>query len=280
MDHRSKLLASYTIFLILVSGCSEEKPKVPEHISKLNNLNVYSADAEPLYDITFEQQITYRDTDEVMFSPRIGKVEVDIRDRVYILDYGQNKIPVFDSDGSYLQSVGRKGRGPGEFLSLREIQVGDRNLHVLDTEQTKVSVFDLETFEHVKDVNISFEDSENKPSWLERTRKNRTYYQPNDFFSLSEGNYLITFSDNGVAIADNLPGRTYEMSLFNPEDGKYISHNVLSFDWTGGVLVYKHNEGTRVMFRVPYKRTSQYDYSNGQLVYGWTEDFLCSNFMT
>ncbi len=74
----------------------------------------------------------------------------------------------------------------------------------------------------------------------------------------------------------NLPGRRYEFSLFGTEEDNYLRHNVLSFDWTGGVRLIKQagSNRTSISFFVPYKRRSHFDYANSTLVHGWTEHFL------
>lgn len=173
-----------------------------------------------------------------------------------------------------MQSLGRPGRGPGEFTYPWEIRAKDGKLHVIDSRQTKISIFDQQTLEHRKDINISLEKSEKKPTWMARTQKHGTHYRPNNIYPLSNDGYLVVFSDNGVAMADNLPQRKYELSLFDAGTGSYPRHDLLSFDWTGKVLVHERERGRQIMFDVPYKRSSQFDVANGRLVHGWTEDFL------
>ncbi len=274
MIRLSRSILSLTISTIIIVGCSgQTEADVPEHIKKLEKLTIYEADAQPEYEISLEPEITFRDTGRVRFGRIIRWVEADSKGHTYILDNTENTIHVFNSEGEYLDSIGREGRGPGEFMLVADYQVDDQFLHVLDRRQRKISVFHTTDFEHQRDINVDINEKENKPSWLDRVRQNRTAYFPNDFYPLSNGNYLVIFSDNGVAVADNLPGRTYEFSGFNPEEEAY-SHGLLSFDWTGGVLVNESNNVTTVRFDVPYKRKSEFDVENGQLVYGWTENFL------
>jgi len=112
------------------------------------------------------------------------------------------------------------------------------------------------------------------PTWIDRMRKNKHNYLPNEFFFRPDGRFYVIFSDKGVSTAVNIPGRTYEFSLYSIDKEKYIRHDLRSFPWTGGVLIQERKNRAMVFFQVPYKLTSQFDYSNGQLVYGWSEDFL------
>ena len=46
---------------------------------------------------------------------RIEDIGVDNQGNIYVLDAGSHRIQKYGSDGSYLQTIGRKGQGPGEF---------------------------------------------------------------------------------------------------------------------------------------------------------------------
>ena len=267
---------SKTITMILLFfslwGCSARKTnQVPERIRKLKNLTVYSPDVKPAYKITLDKDAVYGDTTGVVLSPRITGVAVDNRKRTYIADLAAKRIDVFNPDGSFLQSLGRNGRGPGEFQLVYKIKIKDNYLYALGYSLQKISVFNLLTMQLVRDDEISLDKiSGNKPAWVSRTLKHKWLYRATNFYVFPNGNYLIFFSDDAVAFGNNLRGRTYEASIFSPDSEKYLEHNVFSFPWTGGVLVHKGI----IMFHVPYKRMSQFGYANGQLVYGWTGDFL------
>lgn len=57
-------------------------------------------------------------------------VAVDRRGRVLV--WSEAEISVFDSTGTYLRTVGRRGEGPGEYQSISHIDVGPRYIHVFD----------------------------------------------------------------------------------------------------------------------------------------------------
>ncbi|MBQ4127794.1 MAG: 6-bladed beta-propeller [Alistipes sp.] len=53
--------------------------------------------------------------------------------KLIVVDKGNNKILVFDATtGKFLNCVGHQGRGPKEFISLRDVVVADGKLYVLD----------------------------------------------------------------------------------------------------------------------------------------------------
>ncbi len=54
-----------------------------------------------------------------------------IDDKFFLLDMNSDLL-TFDSNGKFLYKVGTKGRGPGEYLSIRDFQVVDSVIFVLD----------------------------------------------------------------------------------------------------------------------------------------------------
>ncbi|MCG2588219.1 6-bladed beta-propeller [Rhodohalobacter sulfatireducens] len=260
------------IFLFILISCSHPKSSnIPERLQGLDNLSVYSQEAEPLFDVTFVSEISFGETEAVFLGSIVRSTAVDENGRVYIADFMTKTIHVYNTDGSYLGSLGREGRGPGEFQMIWVIRISGNYLHALDYQLQKISVFDLNNLEHERDINISIDqESDNKPLWKNRTSQQGLFYRVTNFYIRSDGNYLIIFSDEGVSSADNVESRTYEISTFNPKEGNYLEHEIFSFDWGGRVLV---NEGL-VMFNVPYKPGTQFDYYKGQLVYGRTEEML------
>lgn len=59
----------------------------------------------------------------------------DAEHRAYLLDAGTRTLRIFDQDGAFLLSLGRTGRGPGDFSNPQSIRYGgDGVLYVLDTD--------------------------------------------------------------------------------------------------------------------------------------------------
>ena len=67
---------------------------------------------------------------------------VDAAGNIYIADSRNQRIQMFDPEGRYLRTIGRKGQGPGEFMATRSIDFdGEGRLHVLDNWQRRIQVF-------------------------------------------------------------------------------------------------------------------------------------------
>ncbi len=74
----------------------------------------------------------------------VSDLDVDDRGNVYVLDYKNCDIKIFDGNGKFLKVIGRKGQGPGEFSRPSNIAViGDR-LVVYDWGASNICELDLE----------------------------------------------------------------------------------------------------------------------------------------
>ena len=72
-----------------------------------------------------------------------GGVAVDGQDRVYVADYGNNRVQVFDHHGRLLAGWGREGGEPGEFRRPSGIAVDAHSqVYVGDAGNQRVQVFD------------------------------------------------------------------------------------------------------------------------------------------
>ncbi|GIW50954.1 MAG: hypothetical protein KatS3mg081_0309 [Gemmatimonadales bacterium] len=73
----------------------------------------------------------------------IGALEVDRLGRIWVLEQQAQEIRVFDGQGRYVRTVGRKGGGPGEFRQVIGFAWGaDGNLWVVDPSNNRISVVD------------------------------------------------------------------------------------------------------------------------------------------
>jgi hypothetical protein len=66
---------------------------------------------------------------------------LDSEENILVLDAGNCRVQKFSKNGEYLQTIGSKGQGPGEFLGPSSFYIdGQNNLYV--SEQMKIQVFD------------------------------------------------------------------------------------------------------------------------------------------
>lgn len=78
------------------------------------------------------------------FISKPNGLAVDERDNMYIADMQNNCIMVYDSAGYFLKKIGRAGQGPGEFMIPVDVAIAREKLFVLEAENFRVSILDLE----------------------------------------------------------------------------------------------------------------------------------------
>jgi uncharacterized protein (TIGR03382 family) len=62
--------------------------------------------------------------------------------RIYIVDYYNNRVLVFDPSGKFIRKIGKKGGGPGEFMAPTAMTINsDGNIVVNDIGRGGYSIF-------------------------------------------------------------------------------------------------------------------------------------------
>ena len=70
------------------------------------------------------------------------EVAVDEQGYIFVADSGNNRIQIFNPDGTFLRGFGRWGQGEGEFKGLEGISVNSKgNILVADRENHRVQMF-------------------------------------------------------------------------------------------------------------------------------------------
>lgn len=148
----SKFMRHYltVIFILFATACSSESgPEVPEDVTSLDNVAVYSGDSVPLQTVSFEREARFGDTDDVYISAIAG-VAVSDDGSFFLADRAEAIVHVFGPSGDYRTAIGGKGEGPGEFLSASSPRLFNDELYVLDGQQRRLSVFSAEEFNYLR----------------------------------------------------------------------------------------------------------------------------------
>ena len=76
-----------------------------------------------------------------------------VKDNKYV-----KKVLIYDSNGKYVRSIGRYGRGAGELIDLTDFIVDSKHnlLSILDNQQRKVLTYNLDNGDHINDLKIQF----------------------------------------------------------------------------------------------------------------------------
>jgi len=115
-----------------------------------DGIKVIKNPAEPLYGeikLELEEDLSIgNEEDENYLFYQARDIQVDTDGNIYVLDRGNHRLQVFDKDGKYLRTIGKKGQGPGEFNSPRSLQLDNEtgNIFVADYMSMTIIVFGKE----------------------------------------------------------------------------------------------------------------------------------------
>ncbi len=138
-----------SVFMMLVS-CGEQKAEWKGTIEEVDGVTVIKNPKLPMYGedvFGLEKELIIGEAEgreEYMFS-EIGTIVVDDEERIYISDRKETHIKVFDKNGVYLITIGRKGQGPGEFERISGLQIThQQELLVFDMNMRRLSFFTVD----------------------------------------------------------------------------------------------------------------------------------------
>ncbi|NIM58399.1 MAG: 6-bladed beta-propeller [Candidatus Aminicenantes bacterium] len=148
MKAKLKLVLTMAIFFLFLVSCTKtkisEKVEWRGEIEYENGVKVVKNPAEPVYgemllDLEEDLAVGREDDDNYMFY-RVRKIDVDDQGNIYVLEGGNCRLQKFDPDGQYLQTIGKKGQGPGEFERPSKLSLGEEN-NIYISEYRKIHIF-------------------------------------------------------------------------------------------------------------------------------------------
>jgi hypothetical protein len=148
MDKNSGHFAINAILLIgllpflLAAGSSAQKVETVDGVRVVHNEKGGSWGKSPKVSLELVRKIGDIDTeDENVAFHYPTDIAVDKEGNIYVLDSGNTRVQKFGPDGKYVATIGRKGQGPGEFISPGGLDFDeDGNLVVTDTAQMRLHV--------------------------------------------------------------------------------------------------------------------------------------------
>lgn len=191
------------LLMAIVTGCVSQESEsfsqaalmdsldVPDRIRHLDSLAVFDSSAPPRYEIRFTEEVTYEGV-PMNFAPSLGgfgpDIAVDDSGRVYRINRQRKNIQIQNPGGSLRGTLGRQGRGPGEFVDLTSIMLLGNRLYAYDPNQIRVQVFTLNPAELERVVNL-------KPQEFSGEGEVGFGRPVATFYPLEEGNLLAGISE-------------------------------------------------------------------------------------
>ena len=143
------IILFFSVLTIFVS-CEKQKAEWQGTIEEIDGVTVVKNPKEPMYGeeiFEIEEELSIgvaEGAEEYMFQDA-REVGIDNSDRIFVSDFRNVHIRVFDKFGKYVTTIGRKGQGPGEFGQVTNLQITPRNeLIVHDRYTRRLSNFSLD----------------------------------------------------------------------------------------------------------------------------------------
>jgi hypothetical protein len=137
------LFLMLAFFLTFACSKKPENAVTVEVVDGVEHVHNTDTPLHPNQTVAFEEDLSIGgEKYDMLFRPQ--KFIVDRNENIYIADYQDQSIKVFNPEGEYRQTIGRKGEGPGEFSSIGFLTfLPSGRLMVMDLEARRISLFDL-----------------------------------------------------------------------------------------------------------------------------------------
>ncbi len=141
-----------TLVLIFLVGCGTKEPgeEYPAEIKTVDGVKVVANPDFPKegtihYSMEEELSIGVLEGDEEYMLNMPQDIKIDKDGNIYVLDWGDACINVYDEKGIYLRTIGRKGQGPGEFDLPAYYDISpDGRIFIMDTRNRRAVIFGVE----------------------------------------------------------------------------------------------------------------------------------------
>jgi DNA-binding beta-propeller fold protein YncE len=134
----------YLICLLLVfpAALLAQKIETIDGVRVVHNNKTGKWGKKPQVSIEFVRNIGELETEDENLAFHIpSDIARDDQGNIYILDAGNHRIQKFDPDGNYIETIGRRGQGPGEFYLPLSLEVDSRGyLYVSDPQNQRVQI--------------------------------------------------------------------------------------------------------------------------------------------
>ena len=192
------------IFLILhfcISSCKDANEEIK--VGKLLDFDVEKTKVEPTDFVNISYLVLENNLDYLISSAD----QIEYTDKyIFILNCENNRLNIYDRSGSFIGTVGRKGRAEGELLWVESFYITENNekIGILDLDTEKMNYYSAEyPFKYISNKNVSYPDlyniefNENKKLFSLNTNPNPNDIQSRKHFLVldEEFNIINSFND-------------------------------------------------------------------------------------
>lgn len=213
-------------FAILAVSCSQENNR---------------SSSKELTTITLTEELSISADLEAALIGNFSGLAVGNDGTIYAADTRRQTIHAFSPQGAYIDSIGRQGKGPGEFERLDpDIHVVADTLYAMQSNARRVDLFNINTGEPIRTVAIP--DAEIEGSPIGSVQR---------IFPQDDGSFLIYFMNPHYFKPEEGANQKFTTVAALDASGNFINKNILQFPTLfpsnqqlvyqtgGGIYVYR-----------------------------------------
>ncbi len=209
-------LPYYLIATALMISCSQS---VDDTTAETINFE----QAKPLAEIIDSTRFVVLGDEKHTFSGRIDKLMAK-GDTIFISDIpNTNSLNAYRTNGDFLFQVGRKGRGPNEYIEMSSFTIDDKNIYCLDNGKQLLVTYDINTGQYISEQKIP------------------AFYAA-DFAKFDDGSFLFYYGDTpqngGGAFITNDKFEKTNYTLPTTDENYCELSTINAFTQTADKIVY------------------------------------------
>ncbi len=145
---------TYILFLFILIACNTITIK--EEDNRLRTIDIDKVSKIKQHKINIKKVIPL-ETGKNSLIAYISEIIIK-NNKIYILDIKLNCIFIFDLNGNFLNKVSNKGRGPGEYISIKSFDVNEKgDIFISSTLQRKIIIYKNGQIKNFKEVSVNKE---------------------------------------------------------------------------------------------------------------------------
>lgn len=142
-----RILFIFALSVLLIPISCSKKPESAASVEIIDGVEHVHNTGTPLHSeksVTFEEELSVGGEAYEMLS-RPMSFAVGPEGSIFVSDIQDQAIKVFDAEGEFIKSIGRKGEGPGEFTYVGSLTfLPDGKFLVMDSMAMRLNLFDQE----------------------------------------------------------------------------------------------------------------------------------------
>lgn len=159
--------------------------EIPAHIKETEDLTIFPGDSDPTHTIELiPEQVFGEDEESGLFL--IFKSFEDDKGRLIVWGLDSNRgrgVFIYNADGTYYTQLGRKGKGPGEYDTILNLDSKSGKVFISDYTSMRLNEYSIDDYSVERSIKFEEWDDDDK-------LKFKNFVLPRN-----DGNYLLAYSD-------------------------------------------------------------------------------------